>query len=167
MKNIDDVDEEDFYNKEKSKIINLIMTICSLYDQRNNETDIKLTAPQVYRIIRLMIDSCKVITFRMKELGNPYETDDCKDEEEYMYLNRMHTLYTELILVFFDKEHMSFINDKTQIEDKSPTLKYIEEIKDAPIKSYTLLDLIDRFKLEIIPNLEEPHLLARCNKIGL
>lgn len=154
MKNLDDIDEEDLFNKEKNKITNLIMTICSLYNQRNLDVDIKLTAIPVHGIIQHMLNECIIIISKMKELGNPYESDGCLDEEAYIILNRMYTLYSELMLVFFDTEYASFATDTTQIKDKTTG------------SNQTLSNIIFRFKQEIIPNLEEPYLLARCNKIG-
>jgi len=151
-KNLDDPDEEDFYHKEKNKIVNIIMTICSLYDQRNNTTDIKLMAPHINGILCDILNICIKLITTMKELGNPYEIDDCKDEIEYILSHRMCIFYSELILVFLDKEFSSFMNDKTPIS-KNTTL--------------TLSDFVHKFKEIIFPILEEPYLIAKCKQIGL
>ena len=96
----------------------------------------------------------------MKKIGNPYEDEICEDEDEYLCLNRMCTLYEELLIVFFSREYKSFIGDATIIHEKS-----ISDNKPVVLNK-TLGNLISRFVGEIIPNLTEPHLIARCKEIG-
>ena len=156
----EDEDELDLFNKEKAKVCNLIITICCLYDQRNTP-DIKLTALQVYNIINVILNKYTEITIRMKKLGNPYEGEECVDELEYDYLNRMCTLYYEQIIIFLDLEYESFINDKTIVQEK------VMIDNNSITQDKFLSDLVTRFKNEVYPNVVEPHLKQKCEKFSL
>ena len=141
----DDTDQLDDYNRQRDKIINLIVTICSLYEQRNT-TSIKLTAVQLYSVIKNILDIYKRNQERMTELGNPYE-DNCTNEEEYEVLRKMCTLYAEQLYTFMSREGKEFVRDKTMIRDQS------------------LKDLVERFQKEIIPTLTEAYLISKCKSI--
>lgn len=154
MKNLDDDKEEDYYNREKAKICNLIITICSLYDQRNT-TEIKLTAVQIYGVINAILIKYAELMLRMKKLGNPYE-EDCEDEIEYECLSKMSRMYAEQIIVFLDAEYQSFINDKTVVQEK------VMMDGKIVIQNKLLLDLVVAFRTNIYPNINEPHLIQKC-----
>lgn len=156
MKNLDDDNEEDYFNKEKAKICNLIITICSLYDQRNT-TNIKLTAVQIYGVINAILLKYSELSVRMKKLGNPYE-EDCEDEIEYECLSKMSRMYAEQIIVFLDAEYQPFINDTTIVQEK-----VILDGKQV-IQNKSLFDLVTIFKNTIYPNIMEPHLKQKCEK---
>lgn len=158
VKNSDDEDELDSFNKEKAKICNLILTICSLYDQRTS-SNIKLTAVPVHNVINIILSKHAELITRMKNLGNPYEDDvECLDEVEYECLGRMCSIYTELIIVFFDCEYESFMTDLTIISNK-----IIVDGLDI-VRNETLADIVNRFKEEIFPKIAEPHMRVRCEK---
>ncbi|AYV85834.1 MAG: hypothetical protein Satyrvirus49_3, partial [Satyrvirus sp.] len=76
----DDNDDLDKYNREREKIINLITVICCLYEQRSTQK-LKLIATPVYVILNTILNFYNQIQEKMKNLGNPYEDEDCKNEE--------------------------------------------------------------------------------------
>ena len=159
MKDQENEDELDSFNKEKAKICNLIITICSLYDQRNT-TNIKLPGIAVYGIINTILNNYTGITIRMKKLGNPYEDEECMDEFEYDCLNRMCAMYYEQVIVFLDLEYESFINDTSIIQEK------VTIDNQLVMQDKVLSDLITRFKNDVYPNIVEPHLKHKCEKFG-
>ncbi|MEM3063644.1 MAG: hypothetical protein QW303_08925, partial [Nitrososphaerota archaeon] len=128
--NIDDNDELDIYNRERDKIINLIITICYLYEQRKT-TLIKVTAVQVFSVMEKILNTYKKLQAKMKELGNPYNDEDCVDENEYEILRKMCTLYAEQIYTFLVREGKEFIVDTTSINGQ------------------TLKNLVERFRDEV------------------
>lgn len=150
---VDDSDEFDIYNRKRQTIINLIVTICCLYEQRNT-TLIKLTAVQIYVVIKSMLDIYKKFQARMTELGNPYE-EDCSDEDEYELLRKMCTLYAEQLYTFMIKEGPDFVKDTTPVFD--------QEIN----KDQILKHLVDRFKTEVMPTLTESYMIAKCESLEL
>lgn len=142
---IDDMDQLDAYNRDREKIINLIITICSLYEQRKT-TYIKLGAPQIYGLMNDIFTIYSQLQTKMKELGNPYE-EDCQDEDEYETLRKMCNLYAEHLYTFMSKEAKEFQSDATIIKDK------------------TLSQMVERFQKEIVPTLTEAYLISKCEAI--
>ena len=166
LKDQEDEDELDLFNKEKSKICNLIITICSLYDQRDtfdqkNSPSIQLGAIPLYKIINTILNTYSNLTSRMKKLGNPNdENTECSDEFEYECLDRMRMMYAEQVIIFFDLEYGSFIKDNTIVQETIV-------IGDKSIVQDKLLsNLITRFESEVYPNVNEPHLKLKCEKFG-
>lgn len=144
----DDPDQQDTYNREREKIINLIVTICSLYEQRNTPL-IKLTALQLYFVMKHIIEYYNTNQMRMKELGNPYE-EDCSNEGEYETCRKMCTLYAEQLYTFMFRQGKDFIQDSTVIKDDKET---------------TLQNLVERFKMEMVPTLTEAFLKSKCGDL--
>ena len=157
MKDCDDENEQDLFNKEKNKIFNLITTVCALYDQRLTN-NIKLTANQIYGVLSEIMDKHIDITIRICKIGNPYEGNECENEEEFECLYNMRTMYAEQIMIFLKNEYNSFIDDKTVINLKVPTETGVS------IKNKTLNDLLVCFKTDIYPHISEPHLKIRCEE---
>jgi hypothetical protein len=142
---LSDPDQEDAYGREREKIINLIITICYLYEQRHVSST-RLSALQLYYLIGNMFTSYNQLQQKMNELGNPYE-GDCSDEEEYEIIRKMCNLYAEQLYTFMAREAKEFSKDPDQI------------------KGQTLKTLVGRFKLEIVPTLTEDFLISKCGDI--
>lgn len=140
-------DQLDFYNRERDKIINLIATICQLYKQRNTAF-LKLTAMQLYPLITNILDSYEQCQRKMRELGNPYENEECEDENEFEICKKMCSLYAEQLYAFMFRLGKDFKNDPTQI------------------KGQTMLHSIERFKNEVIPTLSEEYLRINCESLN-
>lgn len=141
----DDSDDLDKYNREREKIINLIITICHLYAQRTTAY-IKLTAVQIFSVLKIILDTYTNIQNKMKELGDPYE-DECEDEDEYECCRRMCSIYAEHVYTFLSQQGREFFIDKTVVKDQN--LGY----------------LINRFSTEIIPTLTEAYLISKCKSL--
>jgi len=141
----EDPDQLDVYNREREKIINLIITICCLYDQRDT-VNIRIGAPQVYSLINVILNSYSGLQAKIKKLGNPYE-GNCEDEEEYETCRKMCTLYAEQLYTFVSREAKSFMKETTQI------------------KNDTLANLIQRFNNEVVATLTEEYLISKCQMI--
>lgn len=139
-------DELDRYNREREKINNLIVTICCLYEQRKTSY-IKLTSIQLYVLIDTILMYYQRCQSKMKELGNPYQNEQCSDESEYEILRKMCSLYAEQLYILMKNEAKEFINDQTII------------------KGNTLKKLVDRFRNEVIPTLTEAYLISKCESI--
>jgi hypothetical protein len=154
MKDQENEDELDFFNKEKAKICNLIITICHLYDQRNSN-DIQLSAIPIYGIMSLILSKHASLITNMKQLGNPYEDEECTNELEYDYLNKMASMYAEQLIIFLDFEYESFMKDTTVIQEKTPS-------GTGPERK--LKDLIEKFGKDVQPHVSEPHLKMKCEK---
>lgn len=141
----DDLDEFDKYNREREKIINLIITICYLYKQRNTP-NIKLTAFHLIPLMKIILNNYQTLQNKMKELGNPEE--ECTDEEEYEICNRMCSIYAEQLYQFIYQE--------------------LDEFKDDPTTTNsgeTLMTMVERFRMEVIPTLNQAHLISKCNDL--
>lgn len=141
----DNIDDLDIYNKGREKIINLIITICYLYGQRNTKY-VKLLSSHVYPLMNLIIDKYNKNNKKMQELGNPYE-EECLNEEEYLILNRMNILYAEQLYTFLEYKGEEIIIDETKV------------------KEYTLKELAIKFKEEIMPTLTEAYLISKCKNL--
>jgi len=143
-----DDEELDFYNKEKEKILNLIVVLCKLYSQRPiKQTDpklIHLSALQMFPVVEIILNNYKKCQDKMKELGDPME--DCTDEEQYEHMRIMCALYSEMIYVFFYYGISQFKNDVTKV------------------RTITSSYLINRCKEEIIPTLSEAHMVVKFRK---
>lgn len=143
----DDSDQLDIYNRQREKIINLIVTICCLYEQRHTP-NIKLTALQLYNLMTIIFEYHNKLQQKMKDLGNPYnEDEECKDEEEYEICRKMCNLYAEHLYTFMYREAKEFAKDPDQINGQ------------------TMKSLIDRFKNDIVPNITEEYLRSKCQDI--
>lgn len=144
---LDDMDQVDIYNRERTKIINLIITICYLYEQRHT-ANLKLTALQLVPLIKTLLNNYQILQNKMKELGNPYE-EDCADEEEYENCTRMCTIYAEQIYEFIYRELEEFKTDDTRINTNE-----------------TLQTVVERFRTEVIPTLSQAYLRSKCNDLN-
>lgn len=141
----DNIDDLDTYNKGREKIINLIITICYLYGQRNTSY-VKLLPSHIYSLMNLIIEKYNNNNKIMKELGNPYESE-CLNEEEYITLSNMNILYAEQLYTFLEYKGTEMIKD------------------DTIIKETTLNKLVKKFKEEIMPTLTEAFLISKCENL--
>jgi hypothetical protein len=151
--NQDDINELDKYTKALDEIINAILTICYLYSQRQT-TNIKLTATQVFPVMRAILDTYIKSLNTMRELGNPYE-EECSDEDEYIILSQMCSIYARLLYSFIKQSGSVFCQDPTLVKIKSQE------------KEQTLKDLITEFKEKIIPTLTESYLISQCQDLDI
>lgn len=159
LENIDVLDE---YNKARETIINLIITLCELYEQRDRPL-IKLTAVQIYSVMKSILDSHANCQKKMKELGDPYDdTGECKDELLYETNRKMCSLYVEQLYYFLRQQGTNFVKDDTEVI----LVKDDTEVMDKGIGKQTLKALIIRFKQDIIPTLTEAHLKSRCRDLA-
>lgn len=143
--NLDDEDDLDIYNKEKEKILNLILLLCRLYSQRNSNFT-KLTAIHIYGVISKILTNHISVNEKMIALGNPYD-GDCQDEDKYELYRRMCAIYAEQLYVFFVTEGKNFKQDPMDV------------------KGFKLRDLITTFYLDVIPNLTESHMQSKCKSL--
>lgn len=147
QKDLEDEDEQDFYNKEREQIINLIIILCKLYDQRKTPL-VKLNAMHIYAVMEKILNFHKKNYDMMIKLGNPVE-GECDDEEQYEYLRKLCHLYAEQLYIFLFTNGDKFMQDNDKI------------------KGNTLSDLVDRFKKEVLPVLSETYLQSRCKSLNL
>lgn len=137
---LDDMDQLDIYNKERTKINNLILTLCSLYDQRNTKF-IKLSGNHIYSVINIIASRYEECINKMKELGDPEE--DCLDEDEYEILRKMSIIYAEHLYLIMNREASSFSRE-----------------------SFTkLVEFVNKFRNEIVTTIKVPWLLSKCDSI--
>lgn len=150
---LDDGDELDKYNNERDTIINLIITLCCLYSQRNMEESgkrlLSISAQQLYPLITNIINLHKECVLKMKKLGNPYEDEDCEDEEEYEILSKISSLYAEQIYAFINEQGINFIDDKTIIKGSNKTM----------------MDIVNSFIEEIFPHITESYMISKCKDL--
>lgn len=143
--NLDDDDDLDIYNKEKEKILNLILLLCRLYAQRESAY-VKLNAMHLYGVISRILASHISVCEKMSVLGNP-EEGECEDEDKYELYRKMCAIYAEQLYTFFATEGKSFKKDETDV------------------KGYKLRDLITTFYLDVFPNLTESHMQSKCKTL--
>ena len=86
-----DPDEQDVYNGEREKILNLIITICYLYEQRNS-TLVKVTSSQIYSVIKAILEMYNKYIKLIKSTWDPNDPET-GDEDEYYILKKMASLY--------------------------------------------------------------------------
>lgn len=140
-KDQEDDDELDYFNREREKIINLIILLCRLYDQRNTQL-INLTAVQLYAVMDKILCFHQKCYGMMIKLGDPMQ--ECIDEEQYEYLRRMCCIYAELMYTFFQNNYTKFLEDQTEVRGNK------------------LINIIERFQKEIVPHLSEAHMRNKC-----
>lgn len=144
----DDIDQQDKYGKDMERTFNMINLLCELYSQRNTN-NINVRAPQIGSAIHHIITVYRNLQNKLKELGDPYE-GECQDEEEYMLVTRMCTVYGDLLYGFMNKQIASFMSDQNVI---NPDIG-------------KLCNLVEIFKTEIIPSLTESYLISKCNDLN-
>jgi len=139
----DDDDQLDEYNKKRGKMLNLVMTLCVLYDQRGT-TNIHITSKHLSSCLVALFDFYTKIYQEYCDQINP-ETGECRDTDydEHEILARMLTLYAEHLYIFMFKEKNSFKED--------PAMNVF----------------VDRFQKEIMTTLTMDHLISRCTDLFL
>ena len=145
LMDLDDDDVLDQYNKERVRILNLIITLCYLYHQRDNPSLIKLNAKHLIPLLSKIIIQYKILQKEMVELGNPFDGDECLDEDKYIANSKMCNLYSEQLYTFIKRGGKDFVKDPTLFENKS------------------LLDIIEDFKTNIVPTFTESYLIRNCD----
>lgn len=151
---LEDADETDDYNKARDKINNLILTLCSIYDQRTTHT-LNVTALHLYPLLNTIMNAYSNCMKQMDDLGDPYKGDGvCKDEKLYFTTQRMSILYAEQIYTFMSQKAYEFNQDAT-------------EVKDAfnPKTICTLADAVNRFRNDIVPTFTERYMISNCKAI--
>lgn len=142
---LSDMDQLDEYNKEREKAINLIILLCSLYEQKNTSL-IRLSALQIMPLLKQIVDCCHHLNNEMLALGDPY-AGECLDETKYFLLEKSLTLYVEYLYTFVSTSFISFSKDDTVINNTKMTY-YINILRN-----------------EFAPKLTEPYLIAACSKL--
>jgi hypothetical protein len=148
----DNPDDLDVYNREREKISNLIITICHLYGQRNTSF-IKLTARQVIDVIKAILENHLKCQHRIKEIGNPFNGEECSDEVEFEILRKMCMIYAEQLYLFFSKKGKEFVADTTVFNEQ--------------VLGQILKDLVLRFQTEVVPFISEEFLKSKCAELKL
>ena len=148
---LDNLDQLDLYNRERESIINLLIIICELYGQRNTQF-IKLNATHIYSVMKHILELHNKNQLMMQQLGNPYNDEECQNENEYEILRKMCTLYAEHLYTLIYREGKNFMVDKTKIKDLSGEEKQLSE-------------LMLRIQSEIVPKLTESYLISKYQQI--
>lgn len=152
--NKDDVDELDEYHRQRDNIFNLIETVCYLYEQRKSD-NIKLSARQLIPLMGQIYNSYMTASKRAKELGNPYEGEDCEDETEYEILSEMSSIYALLLCSFIKREYKEFMED----------LEEVSIVIGGQKTNCQLKKIIELFKVDVIPTLTNDGVRTMCKDI--
>ena len=161
------IDDLDIYNREREKIINLIITICALYEQRHT-ANIKLTVNQLFPLMNQILSYYRTLHKKMVELGDPYE-GDCLDEDEYEILKKMCNLYGEHLFTFIKNAGREFLLDEDEVTLVSSTVSSSVSVSVSPatkVNSPKMKTMIEQFKNEVVPTLSEAYLIAKCNELS-
>lgn len=143
--NLDNLDEEREYNSYFSKMNNLLLLFCKLYEQRNSQ-HIKLTATQLIFVISDLINNRATIYKKMSELYDE-EADEIIDENLYEKYKRMIKIYDHSLYTLFKNNGKQFNRDP------------------AIANNVSLGSLIVRFQKEIKPTLLESYLVSLCQHL--
>jgi hypothetical protein len=136
-----DDDQLDAYNKEREKMMNLIATLCALYDQRDT-TNINLSGRHLATCVTALIDNHKNIYQKfMAQFDEETGEVNDEDEEENELYRKMLILYEEQLYIFMVKEKSSF--------EKDPQLA----------------NLVERTKTEVIPAISVDYLVSNYSQL--
>lgn len=148
-----DEDQLDKYNKEREKMLNLIITLCEIYKSRNTG-GITISGKNLISCITFLLNNYNNTIKEHLSEKTKYENElldkldkgeEIDDDYEMMQkldiLKKMSVLYAEQLYMFLLKG--------------MPDLK-----KESDIKN-----IITRVKEEVVPTLEAGHLIANYNEI--
>ena len=140
---LDQYDEDDLdkFNRERDKINNLIVTLCSLYEQRNT-SNIKLTAYQLYPLINNNILEKHAKYYAL--LKNMDEDEDV----DYELYKKICNLYAEQVYIFLSLSGNDFVT---------------EQPFTVREKTFCMTDLVLKFKADIVPTISESYLKSKCD----
>ena len=138
--NLENLDEAREYGNSLSKMDNLLLLFCKLYEQRNS-LHVKLTASQLIYVISDLINNRVDIYKKMIDLYD-VEAEEITDEDLYEKYKKMIKIYDHSFHTLFKDHGKQFNRDQTIVNNIS------------------LKNLIDRFIKEIQPVLLESYLIS-------
>lgn len=141
---LDDLDVLDAYNRERTKITNLIITICCLY-KRKNTSQLHLKSINIYNLMKEIYRLHQKCVVQMIQLGDPMI--DCLNEEEYEMYRKMINLYTEQMYIFMKEAGSLFLEDTTSFG------------------TVTIHQMVSLFKTQMMPTITENYLISICNEL--
>ena len=130
-----DEDQLDKFSKQKERMMNLVATLCALYDQRNTPSNISLNGNHLSSCFTELLNNYKTVYDVYMDLPEP-ETD-----EEFRQIDihtKMLTIYAQHLYVFMEKQKKAFEKDQL-------LMGFVTRIKDEV--ATTVMDdyLISRF----------------------
>lgn len=142
--NQDDEDEFDQYNRERERMLNLIVTICVLYQNRNKKDCLSLTVSQMGPCLTDLVKNYVVVLKKYESLLDP-ETGDSKDEffDQNEINRKMLILYAEEIYTVLARTGQEFFKEDRVASDIVLIKKYVEPslMSDYLIANFKKLSL--------------------------
>lgn len=138
--NHDDEDEFDNYNREKDKIIILIILICELINRKSN---LSLNFNHMDICLTRLYDNYMTVLKRLESFIDP-ETGDCyyDKEDESEVLRKMLIMYAEQIYIFLLKKGEEYYTYKKDLIDKIKSELVPSLLNDFMISNYKNLNFM-------------------------
>lgn len=170
---LDQYDEEqlDTYSRETDKIINLVITICHFYGQRNTNL-MKLHSQHMYVLVNNVMNMYCNTTREIKKLNK----DDDEYDTELEILTKMNVLYAEIIYTFMQRKGEDFKTDEVPlfVNAAAAAGAAAGAATGAAIGSASereqkicVKNLVDKFKNTICPSLTEKYLISKCHELNI